>query len=119
MESSKSGRRETVGELARADIDCASDVTGGFHAVGAALAGSPEQASVLTDLLEHSIGMSVAVLRPHVALATPQLERRCWAFIAAGECLAAEVASGRSTCAEATATFADIIAASTCGQWFF
>lgn len=113
MESSKTGRRETVGELARAYIDCASDVTGDFHAVGAALAGSPEQASVLADLLEHSIGMFVAVLRPHADLAPAELERRCRALVAAGECLAAEVASGRSTGAEATATFADIIAAST------
>ena len=104
---------ETVAELARAYIDCASDVTGEFHAVGAALAGTPERASVFEDLLENSIRMFVAVLGPHVALAPSELERRCRAFVAAGECLAADVVIGRSTCFEATATFADIIAGGT------
>lgn len=113
MQSSKLGRRETVGALARAYIDCASDVTGEFNAVGAALAGTPERASVFADLLENSVRMFVAVLGPRVALAPSELERRCRAFVAAGECLAADVIIGRSTCAEATATFADIIAGGT------
>ena len=110
MESSRIGSRETVEKLARAYIDCASDVAGEFNAVGAALAGTPEKASVFSDLLENSIRMFVSVLGPHVALAPSELERRCRAFVAAGECLAADVVLGRSTCADATATFADIIA---------
>lgn len=113
MESSRTGSRETIEKLARAYIDCASDVAGEFSAVGAALAGTPEKASVFSDLLENSIRMFVAVLGPHVALAPPELERRCRAFVAVGECLAADVVIGRSTCAEATATFADIIAGGT------
>lgn len=117
MESSRIGRRETVRELARAYIDCASDVTGEFHAVGAALAGTPERASVFTDLLENSIRMFVDVLSAHVVLAPSELERRCRAFVAAGECLAADVVIGRSTCAAATATFADIIAGGIGLQW--
>ncbi len=110
MESSGKGSRETVEKLARAYIDCASDVAGEFTAVGAALAGTPEKASVFSDLLENSVRMFLAVLGPHVALAPSELERRCRAFVAAGECLAADVVLGRSTCADATATFADIIA---------
>lgn len=110
MESSKIGSRETVGALARAYIDCASDVSGEFHAVGAALAGTPERASVFADLLENSIRMFVAVLGPHVALNPSELERRCRALVAAGECLAADVVLGRSTNVEATDSFADIIA---------
>ncbi len=110
MESGKIGSRETVGALARAYIDCASDVTGEFHAVGAALAGTPEKASVFADLLENSIRMFVAVLGPHAALDPSELERRCRALVAAGECLAADVVLGRSTNVEATDSFADIIA---------
>ncbi|PZA12566.1 TetR/AcrR family transcriptional regulator [Rhodopseudomonas palustris] len=113
MKGSTIGRRETIGELARAYIDCASDVTGEFQVIGAALAGTPEQASVFADLLENSIRMFIAVLRPHVALAPSELERRCRAFVAAGECLAADVVIGRSTSADATATLAAIIAGGT------
>ncbi|RED21376.1 TetR family transcriptional regulator [Rhodopseudomonas thermotolerans] len=113
MKSGKMGRRETIGELARAYIDCASDVTSEFQVIGAALAGTPEKASVFADLLENSIRMFIAVLRPHVVLAPSELERRCRAFVAAGECLAAEVVIGRSTSADATATLAAIIAGGT------
>ncbi len=113
MESSQLGSRETIEKLALAYIECASDVTGEFHAVGAALAGTPERASVFADLLENSVRMFIAVLGPHVALAPSELERRCRAFVASGECLAADVVIGRSTCTDATATFADIIAGGT------
>jgi len=113
MAGSQRGTAETVMELARAYIDCASDVTGEFQAVGAALGGTPEKASVFADLLENSVRMFVAVLRPHVALAPSELERRCRAFVAAGECLAADVVIGRSSSADATATFAAIIAGGT------
>lgn len=113
MDASAIDGRDAVGELARAYIDCASDVTGEFQAVSAALAGTPERASIFADLLEHSVRMFIDVLGPHVALAPPELERRCRAFVAAGECLAADVVIGRNTCADATATFADIIAGGT------
>lgn len=113
MEDGTLGRKATVGELARAYIDCASDITGDFHAVGAALAGAPERASVFSDLLENSIRMFVAVLRPHVVLFPAELERRCRALVAAGESLAADVVNGRSTSTEASSTFADIIAGAT------
>jgi AcrR family transcriptional regulator len=113
MEDGTFGRKIAVGELARAYIDCASDVTGDFHAVGAALAGTPERASVLSDLLENSIQMFVAVLRPHVVLAPAELGRLCRALVAAGECLAADVVNGGSTLTEASSTFADIIAGAT------
>jgi AcrR family transcriptional regulator len=113
MESNTIGSRETVEKLALAYIDCASDVTGEFYAVGAALSGTPEGASAFADLLENSVRMFVAVLGPHVALAPSELERRCRAFVAAGECLAADVVIGRSTCAAATATFVDIIVGGT------
>lgn len=113
MEANKTGRREAVEELAQAYIDCASDVTGEFHAVGAALAGKPEKAAIIADLLESSVQMFVAVLEPHVTFAESELERRCRAFIAAGECLAADVVNGRSSCPDATATFAAIIAGAT------
>lgn len=113
MESGTMGREETIAELAQAYIECASDVTSEFHAVGAALAGTPERASVFADLLENSIAMFVAVLQPHVGLDVAELERRCRALVAAGECLAADVVNGRSASGEAIASFAIIIAGGT------
>lgn len=110
MEGRRLNERTTVAELARAYIECASDVTGEFHAVGAALAGSSEQAAIFADLLENSTAMFIAVLRPHVGFPTQELERRSRALVSAGESLAADVVNGRSSRSDAIATFAAIIA---------
>jgi hypothetical protein len=95
--------------LARAYIECATDMTGEFHAVGAALAGSEEKAIVFQELLDHSVGMFVAVLRPHSALPDEELERRCIGLVGAGEALSAAMVRGKLNDTRAIETFASHI----------
>ncbi|MCD2325375.1 TetR/AcrR family transcriptional regulator [Sphingomonas sp. IC-56] len=101
---------ETAQALADAYIDCAADTTGEFQAVGAALAGSEEKAAVFQELLDHSVSMFVAVLAPHSSLTTRELERRCVAFVGAGEALSAALIRGVCTQPEAVSTFAALLA---------
>lgn len=101
---------ETAQALADAYIDCAADTTGEFQAVGAALAGSEEKAAVFQELLDHSVGMFAAVLAPHSRLTTRELERRCVAFVGAGEALSAALIRGVCTQPEAVSTFATLLA---------
>src|SRR5690606_6675939 len=56
-------REETVDLLASAYLKCAADMTDEFHAVGAALAGSDEKATVYQELLDQSVAMFVATLK--------------------------------------------------------
>ena len=100
---------DTVELLAAAYIDCAADTAGESHAVGAALAGSQEKAAVFQELLDASVQMFVAVLRPHCTASQPELERRCIGLVGAGEALAA--ATVRKVCsqAEAVEEFARLI----------
>ena len=104
--------REAVDELAAAFIDCAADTTGEFHAVGAALAGSDAKAAVLRELLDHLVGMFVAVLTPHTDLPLDELNRRCVGLVGAGEALASALVRGACEKADATATFASMITSS-------
>lgn len=104
------GPSETAARLADAYIRCATDTTDAFHAVGAALAGHEEKASVFQELLGNGVRMFVDVLAPHSPLAPPELHRHCIALVGAGEALAAAVARKQSTLEDATATFTLLIA---------
>lgn len=100
---------ETIDMLAAAYIRCAGDMTGEFHAVGAALAGSEEKAAVFQELLDDSVQMFVSVLLPHSSLSPAELERRCVGMVGAGEALSALVVHGRCSEAEAIEAFAALI----------
>jgi AcrR family transcriptional regulator len=52
MAAARKDRDETIACLADAYIRCAADLTGEFHIVGAALAGSPEKSGVYDELLD-------------------------------------------------------------------
>jgi AcrR family transcriptional regulator len=110
MASGKRSRQETIRLLAAAYIHCAADKTDEFHTVGAALAGSEEKAAVFQELLDHSIGMFIAVLKPFDTLPVGELERRCIGLVGAGEALSAAVVRGTLPEAEAVAIFGSLIA---------
>ncbi|UEM24248.1 TetR/AcrR family transcriptional regulator (plasmid) [Skermanella mucosa] len=101
--------RETSEVLADAYIKCAADTKGEFHAVGAALAGSEDKATVFQELVENCVRMFVAVLRPHSSLPAADLERLCVGLVGAGEAMSAAVVRGRCGEAEAVETFAALI----------
>jgi AcrR family transcriptional regulator len=100
---------ETVDLLASAYIDCAADLDGEFHAVGAALAGSAEKSAVFTELLENSVAMFVAVLTPHTSLMQDELNRRCVGLVGAGEALAAAKIRGVLSTEQAIASLGALI----------
>ncbi|CZT37248.1 TetR/AcrR family transcriptional regulator [Rhizobium sp. 9140] len=109
MSGSQHSGAETAGLLAAAYIQCAADIDGEFHAIGAALAGSEEKAAVFQELLAHSVAMFVAVLAPHSRLPSDELKRRCVGLVGAGEALAAAKLRGDCDEGEAIATFTGII----------
>lgn len=100
---------ETAQVLASAYIRCAADKTDEFYAIGAALAGSNDKAAVFQELLENCVQMFVTVLKPHSALPTAELERRCTGLVGAGEALSGAVVRARQTLDEVTGTFAALI----------
>ena len=102
-------RDETIASLADAYIRCAADLTGEFHIVGAALAGSPEKAEVYDELLGQSVAMFVSVLRPFSGLPEGAVTRLCTGLVGAGEALSAAIVRGRLAERDAIATFTDII----------
>ncbi|PYE21802.1 TetR family transcriptional regulator [Rhizobium sp. PP-F2F-G20b] len=110
MAGNRHSGAETVGLLATAYIQCAAEIDGEFHAVGAALAGSEEKAAVFQELLALSVAMFVAVLAPHSQLPSDELKRRCVGVVGAGEALAAAKLRGDCDEGEAIATFTGIIA---------
>lgn len=101
---------EAIEELATAYIGCATDTSGDFYAVGAALAGSDEKADVLQELLDQAVDMFVTVLATHSNLDPSELERRSIGLIGGGEALSTAVLRGRLSKADATATFSTMIA---------
>lgn len=109
MAAAAKGRDETIASLADAYIRCAADLTGEFHIVGAALAGSPEKAEVYEELLGQSVAMFVAVLRPFSGMSEGAATRLCTGLVGAGEALSAAIVGGRVVEADAIATFGDII----------
>jgi AcrR family transcriptional regulator len=109
MAVARKERDETVACLADAYIRCAADLTGEFHIVGAALAGSPEKAEVYDELLDQSVAMFVSVLRPFSELSGDAAIRLCIGLVGAGEGLSAAIVRGKIAEADAIAAFADII----------
>lgn len=109
MSTTELSFEQTVDELAAAYIHCAADMTDEFHAVGAALAGSQEKAAVFLELLDNSVQMFLAVLKPHSTLSIPDLERRCIGLVGAGEALSAALVRGGGNEAAAVETFASLI----------
>jgi AcrR family transcriptional regulator len=109
MAAAPKDRDETVASLADAYIRCAADLTGEFHIVGAALAGSPEKAEVYDELLGQSVAMFVSVLRPFGELSEEAATRLCIGLVGAGEGLSAAIVRGKIAEADAVATFADMI----------
>jgi AcrR family transcriptional regulator len=95
---------ETIHLLAEAYIRCAADMTDEFHTVGAALTGSEEKAIVFMELLDNSIQMFAAVLKPFDTLSAGELEKH-WlrrsgrsAFIGCGASDFAPEGSRRGLC---------------------
>jgi len=95
MAGSTRSREETAQLLASAYIECASNNTDEFYAVGAALAGSDEKAAVFQELLDNCVQMFVSVLAPHCNLPAPELEQRCTGLVGAGEALAGALVRGK------------------------
>lgn len=102
----------TVGLLAEAYVLCAADLTGEFHIVGAALAGSPEKAEVFAELLDQSVAMFVAILQPFSNTSEDLTKCRCIALVGAGEGLSAAIVRGKIKEKEAISTFAAVIRSS-------
>lgn len=109
MAAATKDRNETIASLADAYIRCAADLTGEFHIVGAALAGSSEKAEVYEELLDQSVAMFVSVLRPFSGLTESAATRLCTGFVGAGEALSIAIVRGKVAEADAIATFTDII----------
>ncbi|OWK28651.1 TetR/AcrR family transcriptional regulator [Sphingomonas mucosissima] len=109
MAATSKDREETIACLADAYIRCAADLTGEFHIVGAALAGSPEKADVYVELLDQCVAMFVSVLRPFSDMPEAALDRLCIGLVSAGEGLSAAIVRGKLAEADAIGTFAEII----------
>lgn len=112
MAAARKDRDQTIASLADAYIRCAADLTGEFHIVGAALAGSPEKAEVYDELLNQSIAMFVSVLQPFSGLSESATTRICTGLAGAGEALSAAIVRGKIAEADAIATFTDMISSS-------
>ncbi|KHL26891.1 TetR family transcriptional regulator [Croceibacterium mercuriale] len=109
MAAAPKDREETIACLADAYIRCAADLTGEFHIVGAALAGSSEKAEVYDELLGHSVAMFVSVLRPFCDLSGSAATRLCTGLVGAGEALSAAIVRGKMAEGDAIGTFRDMI----------
>jgi AcrR family transcriptional regulator len=109
MAATHRDRDETIACLADAYIRCAADLTGEFHIVGAALAGSPEKADVYDELLDQSVAMFVSVLRPFTTLSDDAATQLAIGLVGAGEGLSAAIVRGKLSEADGIAAFARII----------
>lgn len=109
MATTEQGRDATIACLADAYIRCAADLTGEFHIVGAALAGSPEKATVYDELLDQSVAMFVSVLAPYINMPEIEAMTLCIGLVGAGEALSAAIVKHKVTEADAIATFAATI----------
>jgi len=109
MAAAPADREPTIGRLANAYIRCAADLTGEFHIVGAALAGSAEKAEVYAELLDQSVAMFVSVLRPISDMPDDEAEALCIGLVGAGEGLSAAIVRGKLSEADAISAFAEII----------
>ena len=102
---------ETIAALAETYLACGTDQGDEFHAVGAALAGSEEKASVYQELVDKVVEMFVTVLRPYSNLSAESLVLASMALIAAGDALTTAITRGNCSAADAVEVFAPLIAA--------
>lgn len=109
MTHGDAGSAATIDALASTYIRCATDASGEFTAIGAAMSGNEERARVYRELVDTGVEMFVAVLRPHVRMPDPALQHLCVALVGAGEALASAVLDGAATEAEAIATYSRLI----------
>jgi hypothetical protein len=112
MAATHRDRDETIACLADAYIRCAADLTGEFHIVGAALAGSADKADVYDELLNQAVAMFVSVLRPFTHLSDDAATRLCIGLVGAGEGLSAAIVRSKLTEVDAITVFAEIIGGS-------
>ncbi|WP_456696276.1 TetR/AcrR family transcriptional regulator [Aeromicrobium sp. P5_D10] len=99
----------TVDALSSTYIRCATDASGEFFAIGAAMTGSEERARIYRELVDTGVRMFEAVLRPHVRLPDLELQRLCIALVGAGESLSTSVLEGATTEDDAIATYSHLI----------
>ncbi|WP_341955332.1 TetR/AcrR family transcriptional regulator [Microbacterium sp. LWH13-1.2] len=99
----------TIDALSSTYIRCATDASGEFFAIGAAMTGNEERSRIYRELVDTGVEMFEAVLRPHVRLPDPELQRLCIGLVGAGESLSTSVLEGATTEAEAIATFSRLI----------
>ena len=102
---------ETILALAKTYLACGTDQGDEFHAVGAALAGSEEKASVYQELVDGVIEMFVDVLKPHSSMGLGSLSLVCLALVAAGDALTSAVIRGSCSNAQAEEAFSTLIGA--------
>ncbi|PPF78488.1 TetR/AcrR family transcriptional regulator [Pseudoclavibacter sp. Z016] len=103
----------TIDALSETYIRCATDASSEFFAVGAAMTGNEERASIYRELEETGVQMFEAILRPHVVMPDPELHLLCIALVGAGESLSASTLKGAITEAEAIATYSQLIGLAT------
>lgn len=99
----------TIDALSSTYIRCATDASGEFFAIGAAMTGNEERARIYRELVDTGVQMFEAVLRPHVRMPDLELQRFCVALVGAGESLSSSVLEGMATEAEAIATYSQLI----------
>lgn len=99
----------TIDALSSTYIRCATDASGEFFAIGAAMTGNEERARIYRELVDTGVQMFEAVLRPHVGMPDRELQSFCIALVGAGESLSASVLEGATTEAEAIATYSHLI----------
>lgn len=102
--------QQRVRELASAYMQCASDTSGEWHLVGAALAGSGEEAMVSRELLAGYVQMFVNVLTPYTTLNREELYLKCIGLVGAADALSIAMLQEKCREEEASDTLANLIA---------
>lgn len=95
--------------IAAAYVHCSAETSGEWHAVAAAVAGSPEKDAVYQELLDNYVTLFATALKPHAALRATEMKRRCIGLVGAGEALTAAMVRGDCSEAEAAKAFARLI----------
>lgn len=99
--------------LASIYIRCATDASGEFFAVGAAMTGTGERSRIYRELVDTGVTMFEDVLRPHVRMPDAELQRLCIALVGAGESLSSAILGGLTTEADAIATYSLLLGQAT------
>ena len=88
-------------ELASAYMQCASDTSGEWHVVAAALAGSTEETMLNKELLAGAVEMFINVLSPYTKMNDGNLRLKCIGLVGSADALS--VAMLQKKCQEADA----------------